>query len=212
MATNADKLKGSGARAALLLAAVTAIVTVAVFGIAQLTRSAIENNTNAELMAQIESLLPPGSFDNDLLLDRIDMHAPDLLGTPAPIRILRARLGGEPVAAVMLTPGMQGYGGPIHLIVAVDVKGELLGVQVRSHHETPGIGDAFERTPWLIGFKGRSLSNPTAEGWAVRKDGGQFDQFTGATITPRAIVSMVRRSLEFYASRRHLIFSQPSES
>ena len=70
---------------------------------------------------------------------------------------------------------------------------------------------SFERTPWLNRFKGRSLVNPSAQGWAVRKDGGEFDQFTGATITPRAIVSMVRRSLEFYANRRDLVFSQPSQ-
>lgn len=211
MATNADTPHSAGARAALLLAAVTAIVAIIVLALAHATRSSIEKNLNAELMTQIQALLPPGSFDNDLLLDRIDMSAPDLLGTPAPIRILRARHNGRPVAAVMLPPGVQGYGGPIYLMVAVDVHGKLLGVQVRSHHETPGIGDAFERTPWLIRFKGRSLSDPAAQGWAVRKDGGEFDQFTGATITPRAIVGMVRRSLEFYASRRDLVFSQPSQ-
>ncbi|HKQ83807.1 MAG TPA: RnfABCDGE type electron transport complex subunit G [Steroidobacteraceae bacterium] len=211
MATNADTPRPNSARDTLLLVAVTAVMAAVVLGFAQLTRSAIENNSNAELMAQIEALLPPGSYDNDLLLDRADMSAPDLLGTPAPIRVLRARRNGQPVAAILLTPGVQGYGGPIYLIVAVDVKGKLLGVQVRSHHETPGIGDAFERTPWLNRFKGRSLMNPSAQGWAVRKDGGEFDQFTGATITPRAIVSMVRRSLEFYASRHDRVFSQPSQ-
>lgn len=210
MVTNADTPR-AGARDAILLAAVTAIMALVVLALAHLTHSAIENNSNAELMAQIHALLPPNSFDNDLLLDRIDMSAPDLLGTPAPVRILRARHGGEPVAAILLTPGVQGYGGPIYLIVAIDAEGKLLGVQVRSHRETPGIGDAFERTPWLNRFRGRSLSNPTAQGWAVRKDGGEFDQFTGATITPRAIVSMVRRALEFYASRRDLIFTQASQ-
>lgn len=211
MATNADTPRTTGARDAILLAVVTALVAVIVYALAHVTRSAIENNNNAELMSQIHALLPPDAFDNDLLLDRIEMSAPDLLGTPAPIRILRARRGGQPVAAVMLPPGVQGYGGPIYLMVAVDVQGKLLGVQVRSHRETPGIGDAFERTSWLTRFKGRSLSNPSTQGWAVRKDGGEFDQFTGATITPRAIVGMVRRTLEFYASRRNAVFTQPSQ-
>jgi electron transport complex protein RnfG len=209
MATNADT---AGTRDVLLLTAVTAIVVAVVLGIGHFTRSPIENNSNSELMDQIKALLPPGSWDNDLLLDRVDMTAPDLLGTPAPIRILRARRNGQPTAAVLLPPGVQGYGGPIYLIVAVDVQGKVLGVQVRSHQETRGIGDAFERTPWLKSFNGRSLTNPHPSGWAVRKDGGEFDEFTGATITPRAIVSMVRRSLEFYASRRTSVFAAASES
>jgi Na+-translocating ferredoxin:NAD+ oxidoreductase subunit G len=211
MATNADHTASASARDALLLGAITAVVLAIVAGVAQLTRSAIENNSNAQLMSQVQSLLPPDSYDNDLLLDRVELSAPDLLGTTAPMRVLRARRQGEPVAAIMLPPGVQGYGGPIRLIVAVDVRGTLLGVQVLSHHETPGIGDGFERTRWLDGFKQRSLSNPNPQGWAVRKDGGEFDQFTGATITPRAIVSMVRRSLEFYQSRRQAVFEQASQ-
>ena len=120
MATNAENSRSRGARGALLLAATVAIAAGIVLALAHVTRSAIKHNANAELLAQIESLLPPGSFDNDLLLDRIDMTAPDLLGTAAPVRVLRARRGGQPAAAVMLLPGVQGYGGPIHLLVAVD--------------------------------------------------------------------------------------------
>lgn len=211
MATNADEPHARGLRDTLMLAAITASVAIAVFMLGNLTRSAIERSVNADVLARIDALLPPGTYDNDILLDRIEVSAPDLLATPAPIRILRARRNGQPAAAVLLPPGVQGYGGPISLMVAVDVQGNLLGVQVLSHRETPGIGDAFERTPWLLGFKDRSLRNPEPVGWAVRKDGGEFDQFTGATITPRAIVSMVRRSLEFYASRRHVVFTQASQ-
>lgn len=211
MVMNAEHSRSRGTRGALLLVATVAVIAGIVLALADVTRSAIEHNANAELLMRIEALLPPKSFNNDVLLDRTDMTAPDLLGTTAPVRILRARLDGRPVAAVMLLPGMQGYGGPIYLLVAVDVNGTLLGVQVRSHHETPGIGDAFERTPWLTAFKGRSIADPPPSGWTVRKDGGEFDQFTGATITPRAIVSMVRRSLEFYSSRRSVIFTQASE-
>jgi electron transport complex protein RnfG len=212
MATNADNAGRRGARDAILLAIVTGVVAAIVLALAQHTRTRIEHNSNAELLAQINALLPPNSYDNDVLLDRIQMSAPDFLGTSAPFRIHRARRNGAPVAAVLLLPGVQGYGGPIFLLVAIDVQGRLLGVQVRSHRETPGIGDGFERTAWLENFKGRALGNPDPSGWTVRKDGGQFDQFTGATITPRAIVSTVRRSLEFYASRRDRIFDQASET
>jgi Na+-translocating ferredoxin:NAD+ oxidoreductase subunit G len=122
--------------------------------------------------------------------------------------VYRARRGGIPVAAVVRPVVPDGYRGPIELLVAIAVDGSLLGVQVIAHRETPGLGDAFEtREPeWLGRFRGRSLADPPQQRWTVRKDGGDFDAFTGATITPRAIIAGVRRTLEFYALNRDRLF------
>jgi len=110
------------------------------------------------------------------------------------------RLSGS----VLRTPAGAGVS-----VDGVAYDGALLRVQVLAHRETPGLGDAFAAQPqaWLHSFRGRSLTNPAPEHWRVRKDGGDFDQFTGATITPRAIVNAVRRSLEFYRLNRELIFA-----
>ena len=93
----------------------------------------------------------------------------------------------------------EGYSGPINLLVAVNVDGTLSGVRVVSHKETPGLGDKIEtnKDDWILGFVGKSLSNPSEALWKVRKDGGEFDQFTGATITPRAVVNAVREVLKY---------------
>jgi electron transport complex protein RnfG len=97
-------------------------------------------------------------------------------------------------------------------LVAIAADGSLLGVQVIRHHETPGLGDAFEHDngAWLDRFRGRSLNRPPQQRWTVRKDGGDFDGFTGATITPRAIVRSVRQALEYYRANRRQIFEAPA--
>ena len=118
------------------------------------------------------------------------------------------------MAALINAIAPDGYRGPFELLIAINRDGSLYGVQVLDHDETPGLGDAFENreADWLTDFQGRSLENPPQARWTVRKDGGDFDAFTGATITPRAIVKAVRRSLEFYRTRRDQLFELPSES
>ena len=102
-----------------------------------------------------------------------------------------------------------GYSGNIHLLVAIKYDGTLAGVRVVNHKETPGLGDAVEaeRSNWILGFTGKSLTNPGKKGWAVKRDGGQFDQFTGATITPRAVVKAVYKTLEYYQQHKTQLFS-----
>lgn len=104
------------------------------------------------------------------------------------------------VALIVPTTAPDGYSGAIRMIVGIDLDGNLTGVRVVDHRETPGLGDKIDlsKSDWILGFLGKSLTNPSAEGWAVKKDGGQFDSFTGATITPRAVVRQVRNSLLFY--------------
>ena len=147
----------------------------------------------------LDALISPQSYDNDPLADIIQVRAPDLLGTTQPVTIYRARKGGAPVAAAIRSVAPDGYRGPIELLVGIAPDGTLIGVQVIRHNETPGLGDAIEerRSDWIHSFDGRSLDNPPASRWKVRKDGGDFDQLTGATVTPRAVVAAVRNALSF---------------
>lgn len=191
------------------LLAVLAVAYGALYATSKLTASRIEHNERAWFEAQIDALVPSAMHDNDMLTDRIEVVAPESLGTRRPVTIYRARRSGMPTAAVINSIAPDGYGGPIELLIAVDYSGTILGVHVLSHHETPGIGNVFEfaGSTWLNAFRGRSLRNPDTPGWNIRKDGGEFEQFTSATITPRAIVKAVQRTLDYYQRNREKIFS-----
>lgn len=189
----------------LLLATVVAVV----FIVAVNSQHRIADNERAWFVSRLASLLPATSYDNDLYADRIAVRSPDLLGSTAPLNIYRARLRNRPMAAIVTTFAQDGYGGPIQLLVAIDTHGQVLGVDIIKHSETPGIGDGFEprRSNWLQRLIGHSLSDPTPTQWTIRKDGGQFDQFTGSSVTPRAILKAVRRALEYYSTHSDLVFA-----
>jgi Na+-translocating ferredoxin:NAD+ oxidoreductase subunit G len=208
MATPADT-----ARPALTLAILAAVLTAMVALVASVTRERIAANEQAWIKQRLDALVAPDTHDNDLLKDSISVTAPDLLGSSQPVRIYRARRGGTPVAAVIRPIAPDGYRGPIELLVAIGQDGRLIGVQVIRHEETPGLGDAFESRDihWLDRFRGRSLTDPPPPRWTVRRDGGDFDAFTGATITPRAILKAVRNTLEYYQRNSQRIFELPAE-
>jgi len=203
---------GMPAKSALTLAIIAAVLTALLALVASLTRERIVSNEQAWIRQRLDALVPPATHDNDLLADSIAVTAPDLLGSSQPVKIYRARRNGTPVAAVLRPIAPDGYRGPIELLVAVGPDGRLFGVQVIRHQETPGLGDAFESRDvhWLERFRGRSLTDPPPQRWTVRRDGGDFDAFTGATITPRAIVKAVRNALEYYQRNSQRIFDQPA--
>jgi electron transport complex protein RnfG len=204
---------GTPVKPALTLAIVAAVLTALVALVASFTRERIASNEQAWIRQRLDALVPPGTHDNDLLADSIAVTAPDLLGSAQPVKIYRARRAGAPVAAVLRPIAPDGYRGPIELLVAIGQDGRLIGVQVIRHQETPGLGDAFESRDvhWLDRFRGRSLTDPPPPRWTVRRDGGDFDAFTGATITPRAIVKAVRNALEYYQRNSQRIFDQPTQ-
>jgi electron transport complex protein RnfG len=200
--------------------ALVAAVLLTFFGVAgsalvafthERTAPLIEENERAALLRKLHALVPPERIDNDIIADRIVVHRKQLLGADS-TTVYRARQGGEPVAAVFAPVVPDGYSGPIHLLVAVRADGTLDGVRVISHKETPGLGDKIEeeKSDWIHGFEGRSLGSPPVEDWSVQRDGGAFDQFTGATITPRAVVRAVKNTLLYFREKREWLFEQPS--
>ena len=174
------------------------------------TSSAIAENERQLLLRNLYALLPRDKLDNDIATDTRTLAASPLLGTEMEMPVYRARQTGEPVAVVFNSIAPNGYSGRIHLLVGVYVDGSLAGVRVVKHAETPGLGDAVEirKSPWIKSFDGKSLDNPEASRWAVKRDGGDFDQFTGATISPRAVVKAVHNTLLYYQQNADMIFDQ----
>lgn len=170
------------------------------------TADQIAANEKAVLMNNIYKLVSPEEMDNDLLSDVISIQAPEL--SSGDVTVYRARRQGEPVAVIMTPVEAPGYAGPIKLIVGIRADGSLGGIRILAHKETPGLGDKVEesRSDWVHGFTGKSLADPAAERWKVKRDGGDFDQFTGATITPRSIVASTKNTLEYFAGHRQQLF------
>jgi electron transport complex protein RnfG len=160
-------------------------------------------------MGKLNILVPKARYDNDLFTDIAIVHNEALLGTDRGVSIYRARKEGQPVAAVVASTAPDGYNGEIRLLVGINYDGTLIGVRVVGHKETPGLGDMIDarRSNWILSFDGLSLNNLTRTSWNVKRDGGVFDQFTGATITPRAVVKAVHNTLLHFEQNRDDIFS-----
>lgn len=176
------------------------------------TEERIRQNEREFLLRTLNSVIPATAYDNDLHADTITVTSHELLGTRKPVTVYRARKDNKPVAAVLTPVAPDGYNGDINLLVAIRYDGVLMGVRVLSHRETPGLGDGIdiERSKWIDTFAGHSLHDPDELGWHVVKDGGIFDQFTGATISPRAVVKAVHNSLKYYAQHKEELFRDPS--
>ena len=171
-------------------------------------KSRIEAQRHTALLASLNQVVPENSYDNDIINDVIRLTDRAALGSDKPMVIYRARMDGQPVAAAISAIAPDGYSGDIHIIVGVYASGEVAGVRVLLHKETPGLGDGIDvkKSDWILGFNGKSLNNPTLERWKVKKDAGDFDQLTGATITPRAIVSAVYKVLVFFQRNHAMLF------
>jgi len=206
------------ARRMLLASAVLAVFAVAgallVASTWQATAERIAANERAFLLKSLEDVLPVGAHDNALAEDMIEVTDADLLGTGEPVAVYRARRGGEAVAVVISPVAPDGYSGPIRLLVGILADGTVSGVRVVAHRETPGLGDKIEveRSPWILGFSGTRLGDPPESAWAVRRDGGAFDQMTGATVTPRAVVKAVKNALIYFRAHRERLMSAPAQS
>lgn len=181
-----------------------AVVTVgAVTLLQQFTAERIQASERAAQLNALNEILPRDSYDNPLLDSSIEVHDP-LLGTRKPLAAYIARKDGKPSAVILQAIAPDGYSGAIQLLVGVQADGRIAGVRVVGHRETPGLGDKIElaKSPWIRSFDNRSLTAPDESGWAVKKDRGEFDQFAGATITPRAVVGAVHRALRYFDAHK----------
>ena len=196
------------------LSAVVLLASALVVGVHALTSDRIDA---AQRLAQRQALaivLPPSLYDNDPLLDSVRVAAPAWLGTDAPVTVRRARRGDHATAMALEAVAPDGYAGPIALLVGVDRTGRITGVRVTAHRETPGLGDAIDirRSGWIRRFEQRALGDPPEAGWTVKSDGGDFDQFAGATMTPRAVVKAVHRVLALIRKHGDRLYAAPAGS
>ena len=190
----------------LLLGVFALLASGALAWASNATGAAIAAAEAKDLRDSLAEVLPQGLADNDFLKDTVDLEKEGKTVT-----IYRARKEGV-VKAALFKVAQRGYAGDIQVLMAVDSAGKTLGVRVLKHSETPGLGDKIEvkKDPWVKSFDGKSLADPTPDKWAVKKDGGIFDQFAGATITPRAVVKAVKGGMDFYAEHRKEILGDQS--
>ncbi len=189
-----------------------AVVGVALVAVTHAsTAERIAANDRMTMLRKLQAIVPAEQIGNDPIADRIDVQDQKMLGAPN-TQVYRVRKDGEAVALVLNPVVPDGYAGPIKLLVSVMKDGSLGGVRVISHHETPGLGDKIEetRTDWVLGFAGKSLDNPSEGQWKVKRDGGVYDQFTGATITPRSIVKAVANTLRYVKAQGEQLYTQPA--
>lgn len=194
---------------ALFLAAFALLGTLALASVHDLTQPKVLENERIATLEKLNALVDAQSYDNDLLASKQVLPAADF-GSAEDVTVYRASKQGAPVAALFTVSAPDGYSGSIRMVVAVRADQTLAGVRVLAHKETPGLGDKIDadKHDWILGFAGKSLQDPATNAWAVRKDGGAFDQFTGATITPRAVVGAVKRTLQWSQQHFNTLFTQ----
>lgn len=190
-----NTMRRHGVILAIFAAGTTALSAV----VYTLTKETIAEQAAIVQKKLLDQVVPSDLYDNDLTKECYLVSNEEILGNKQPRRLYIARKNGEPVAAALETTALDGYSGAIHLLVGADFNGTVLGVRVTEHHETPGLGDKIETriSDWITFFSGKKIASDNDPKWAVKKDGGEFDQFTGATITPRAVVNATKRTAIF---------------
>ncbi len=200
-------------RNGMTLAAIAAICTTLVAFTYQVTDERIAANEQAWLEQSLQPALAGLFFDSGVSESKLTVPAPhDLPGSEDAV-IYRVYSGETPVAALFVVSARDGYAGAIRLLVGINVDGAVTGIHVLAHRETPGLGDRVEtsKSDWVKQFDGRSLSDPQADGWKIRRDGGNFDQLTGASVTPRAIVKAVKATLLYFETNQVTVFGAAAD-
>ena len=199
---------------ALLLALFAATGTFFVSYTYDHTLDRINENKRTTLLNAFNVLIPPKEYDNDIFTDFIQVKNKTLLGSGKPVNIYRARKNNKPVAVIINSIAPDGYNGNIELLVAIRYDGTIAGVRVVQQNETPGLGDAIEakHSNWIFSFAEKSLTSLSKKEWAVKRDGGSFDQFTGATISPRAVVKAVYNTLKYYQQNRATLYQTHTQN
>ncbi|WIM05971.1 MAG: RnfABCDGE type electron transport complex subunit G [Candidatus Nitricoxidivorans perseverans] len=219
MASPAPSAAHVSSRTAAALLVFTLVFTGLMAATYNATRPLLEASAQAEKMKLVNEVLPPGQYDNDLLVDFAVLPPQPALGLDAESRLYRARKGGEPVALVLEAAAPDGYAGRIALVLAVRADGRLAAVRITGHKETPGLGDYIDPKKdkqgrkrgrlWIAQFNDAALGAGAAGPWKVKKDGGRFDYMTGATISARAVANASGKALAWAVERRERLFALP---
>jgi electron transport complex protein RnfG len=200
-------LELAGGRHALVLGGFSLAATLLLTLAYGLTKAPIEQSALEDLRHSLEQVIPASLYDNNPAADTLRLQIDG-----APLLVYRASKANH-VTGIAFETSRKGYSGEIRLLLGIDENGKLLGVRVLKHTETPGLGDKIEvnRNDWISRFTGLSLGNPPEAQWAVKKDGGPFDQFAGATITPRAVVGGIRDGLRLFATHRKTLLEEAAK-
>lgn len=209
-----DTARGSIVAGGLILAVLAAVCTALVAWTHRITAERIVENDKAFLQASLAPALGGLYFDSDLAKSEMTIEPPHELPGNGPVTVYRVFNGTEPVAALFVVTARDGYSGPIRLLIGIEANGEISAVRILSHKETPGLGDKIEssKSDWVEQFPGRSLDDPTVGDWAIRRDGGVFDQLTGASITPRAVIKAIRETLLYFEANADSVFAVEDEA
>ncbi|MDF1832676.1 MAG: electron transport complex subunit RsxG [Porticoccaceae bacterium] len=206
MSNSLEKSMGLNGRVLGLFALITSLLLA---GTHLATKDKIADSQRRAAQKALLEIIPEERHDNDILTDTLSIpqHYWSTLGLEKGGELHLARKNGKVIALIVPTVAPDGYSGAIEMIVGINLDGKIAGVRILNHNETPGLGDKVDlkKSPWVLSFDGRSIGSPPAERWKVKKDKGDFDQFTGATITPRAIVAQVARTLLYLSEDKNRI-------
>lgn len=202
------------ARSGATLAIIAAICTALVAATYQLTRERIAANEQAWLEQSLQPVLSGVTFDSGINDSLLTIAAPHALPGSEDAMIYRVYADDIPVAALFVVSARDGYAGAIRVLIGVNTNGVVTGVHVLAHRETPGLGDGIEtgKSDWVTQFRDRSLRDPAADRWKIRRDGGDFDQLTGASVTPRAVVKAVKETLQYFDANAAEVFAAAADS
>lgn len=182
-----------------------AVITSGAIALTQVsTKDKILANEREARAKALYEIVPRESIDNNLLEDTYTVNAPTLTASEEPVDAFLARRDGKVVTVILPVVAPDGYTGKIKMIVGINADESIAGVRVLAHKETPGLGDKVElkKSEWVLNFNGQHYEGDEDPSWAVKKDGGRFDQFTGATITPRAIVNATGRAIHYFREHK----------
>lgn len=196
----------------MTLAAIGAVCAALVSSTYMLTRDRIAANEQAWLEKSLEPALAGIFFDGGVSESMLVIPVPHELPGADDVIVYRVYADNRPVAALFAVTAPDGYAGPIRILVGIEYDGTVTGIRILEHRETPGLGDRIvsSRSDWVFQFDGRSIRNPIAGGWAITSDGGQFDQLTGASVTPRAVITTIRETLIYFDANREELFAAPA--
>ncbi|MEZ9438167.1 electron transport complex subunit RsxG [Vibrio atlanticus] len=201
-----NAIKKNGLVLAIFACASTGLVAVTHY----LTKDQIKQQEQAQLLSVLNQVIPHDLHDNELF-SSCTLVQTEELGTEQAMPVYIAKINGEPSAIAIEAIAPDGYNGAIKVIVGMKIDGTILGTRVLSHQETPGLGDKIDLrvSDWILSFAGKQVTDSNLDRWKVRKDGGDFDQFTGATITPRAVVKSVKQAVQYVNQNNQALLAQP---